>query len=224
MRKNRTIKPGPIIPKDGHIQGYAIIVDLNQFTSMVSKAEETGDAIAQFTRDALSGAIFEIEAEGGEVVAFMGDALLGFMPEGDGVALACFGIAKDLDRQCEYISNAQEGNDYTWPFAPGGPSLKISVEYGMMDVSTIDSRLLGEHRLLIGSPINYAARISKAGKGNRCIIGPAAAKKAFSSYTLDGPRKIKGKPREPDYECYLLDLGDIWIDGPRKPRKETYWG
>jgi class 3 adenylate cyclase len=224
MRRNRVIKLGPNIPKDGHVQGYAIIVDLNQFNSMVSKAEETGDLIAQFTRDALSGAIFEIEAEGGEVVAFMGDAVLGFMPDGEGVALACFGIAKDLDRQCEYISNAQDGKDYIGPFAPGGPSLKISIEYGMMDVSTIASRLLGEHRLLIGSPINYAARISKAGIGNRCIIGPAAAEKAFKQYSLDGPHQIAGKPGEPDYEYYIFDLADIWIDGPREPEKETYLG
>lgn len=224
MRKNRIIKPGPSIPKDGHVRGYAMIVDLNQFSSMVTKAEETGDLIAQFTRDALSGAILEIEAEGGEVVAFMGDAVLGFFPEGEAVALACFGIAKDLALQCEYISNAQEGKDHIWPFALGGPSLKIGIEYGMMDVSTIDSRLLGEHRLLIGSPINYAARISKAGEGNRFIIGPVAAKKAFGSYTLDGPHQIAGKPDEPGYEYYLFDLGDIWIDGPRKPGKETYWG
>jgi class 3 adenylate cyclase len=224
MRRNRKIKPGPNIPKDGHIHAFAVIVDLNQFTAMVNKAEETGDLIAQFTRDALSGAIFEIEAEGGEVVAFMGDAVLGIIPDGASAVRACFGIAKDVDEQCEYISNAQEGNDYTWPFAPGGPSIKIAIEYGMMDISTIDSRLLGEHRLLIGSPINYAARISKAGEGNRCIIGPVAAKKEFSSYTLDGPHSIKGKPGEQEYEYYLFDLGDIWIDGPRAPGKETYWG
>jgi class 3 adenylate cyclase len=224
MRRNREIKPGPDIPRLGHVEGYAIIVDLNQFSSMVSKAEETADAVAQFTRDALAGAIFEIEAQGGEAVAFMGDAVLGFMPPGEGVALACFGIAKDLDEQCEYISSAQEGDKCAWPFAPGGPSLKISIEYGMMDVSTIDSRLLGEHRLLIGSPINYAARISKAGVGNRCIIGPMAVERAFKQYTLDGPHQIAGKPGEPDYEYYLFDLGDIWIDGPRESGKETFWG
>lgn len=224
MRRNREIKPGPDIPKIGHIEGYAIIVDLNQFSGMVSKAEETCDAVAQFTRDALAGAIFEIEAQGGEVVAFMGDAVLAFMPAGEGVALACFGIAKDLDEQCEWVSGAQEGDKYAWPFAPGGPSLKISIEYGMMDVSTIESRLLGEHRLLIGSPINYAARISKAGIGNRCIIGPNAAELAFKQYTLDGPHRIAGKPGELEYEYYLFDLGDIWIDGPREHGKETYWG
>lgn len=223
MRKNREIKPGPRIPKNKHVQGYAIIVDLNQFSLMVSKAEQTDGLIAQFVRDALAGAIFEVEAEGGEVVAFMGDAVLGLMPEGDGVVKACFGIAKDLDEQCEYISGAQQVDSYAWPFVPGGPSLKISVEYGRMDVSTIQSRMLGEHRLLIGSPINYAARISKAGLGNRCIVGPAAAEKAFNQYSLDGPHTIEGKAGEPKYEYFLFDLGDIWIDGPRQPGKETYW-
>jgi hypothetical protein len=93
-----------------------------------------------------------------------------------------------------------------------------------MDVSTIDSRLLGEHRLLIGNPINYAARIAKAGEGNRCIIGPAAAKREFANYQLTGPVEVSGKPGELPYECYFLDLSDIWIEGPRDPGKETFWG
>jgi class 3 adenylate cyclase len=224
MRRKREAKPGPEIPEDGHIKGYAMIVDMNQFTTLVSKAGETGDLIAQFTRDVLAGAISEIEDQGGEVVAFMGDAVLGFFPEGEGVVSACFGIAKDLDGQCEYMSNAQDGNDYTWPFAPGGPSLSIAVEYGSMDISTIWSRLLGEHRLLIGTPINYAARISEAGEGNRCVIGAVAAKKAFSDYRLDGPHFIPGKKGEPDYEYHLFGLGDIWIEGKREEGRETYWG
>jgi hypothetical protein len=45
----------------------------------------------------------------------------------------------------------------------------------------------------------------------------------FSNYTLYGPYRIKGKGGEPEYECYELDLGDIWVEGPRKPGDETYW-
>jgi len=224
MKRNREIKPGPNVPHSGRIEGYAIIVDLNQFTPMVTEAEKTGDSIAQFVRDALTEAIVEIEAEGGEVVAFVGDAVLGFIPPGEGVTLACFGIVKQIDRLCNYISDAQSDCEHMWAFAPGGPSIKIAIEFGSMDVSTIGSRFLGEHRLLIGSPINYAARISNAGVGNRCIIGPTAAGKAFHQYPLDGPHTIEGKPGEPDYRYYLFDLGDIWIDGPREPGKETYWG
>ena len=222
--KERIVKPGLPIPQIGHIEAFAMIVDLNGFTPMVEKAECANDSIAQFTRDALAGAIFEIEAEGGEVVGFMGDAILGILPDGDSAAKACFGIAKDTDRLCEWISNCQAECKGGWEYAPGGPSLKISVEYGWMDVSTIDCRLLGEHRLLIGNPINYAARICEAGVGNRCIIGPAAAKLGFSQYTLDGPHTVPGKPGELDYPYYFFDLGHIWIDGPREPGKETFWG
>lgn len=169
-----------MLPKLGHINAFAMIVDLNQFTLMVRKAEETGDQIAQFTRDALAGAIFEIEAQGGEVVGFMGDAVLGVIPDGDAAVKACFGIAHDLDDLCEYISNEQSGAPDSWGFALGGPSMKIAVEYGWLDISTIESRLLGEQRLFVGSPINYAARIGKAGEGNRCLIGPVAASMEFS--------------------------------------------
>jgi class 3 adenylate cyclase len=222
--KKLTKKPGLPIPTNGHIEAFAMIVDLNGFTRMVSAAESVGDIIAQFTRDILDGAIREIETEGGEVVGFMGDAILGILPDGGSTVRSCFGIAKGLDRTCEYISTNQARCKHLWAFAPGGPSLKISIEYGRMDVSTIGSRLLGAHRLLIGSPINYAARIGKAGKGNRCIIGPAAAKKGFSQYTLDGPHKVDGKRGEPKYEHYFFSMDDIWIEGPRKPGQETYWG
>jgi class 3 adenylate cyclase len=206
MKEKREIKTGLNIPQDGNINAFAIIVDLNQFTSMVREAEKIGELIAQFTRDALYGAIKEIEAEGGEVVAFMGDAILGIIPDGDSAVRACFGIAKDINDQCEYISVGQTGNKDDWAFAfvPGGPSIKIAIEYGTLDISTIHSRFLGERHLLIGSPINYAARISTAGEGNRCIVGLVAAKKEFSSYKLEGPYFTKGKRGEPDYEFFFF--------------------
>jgi class 3 adenylate cyclase len=224
MRKTRDRKPGPDIPKDGHIEGFAIIVDLNQFTTMVSRAENAGAPIAQFIRDSLAGAIFEIEAGGGEVVAFMGDAILGIVTDGESAVRACFGIAKDLDRMCEYICSAQFHDEHAWSFAAGGPSIKISIEYGSMDVSTISSRFLGEHRLLIGSPINYAARIGAAGEGNRCVIGPAAAKMQFGAYHLDGPHSVKGKGGEPPYQYYRFPMDAVWSEGPREVGKDTYWG
>lgn len=224
MPRKREIKPSPNIPKDGRTKGFAVIVDLNQFTAMVSKAEAEGNLIAQFIRDALTGAIFEIEAEGGEVIAFMGDAVLGIIPDGESTVRVCFGIAKDLDRQCEYISGVQSESKDIWAFAPSGPSIKIAVEYGALDITTIKSRFLGEHRLFIGSPINYAARISAAGVGNRCVIGPVAAGLEFGQYELDGPYSITGKPGEPNYEYYFFAMSNVWIEGPRESGKETYWG
>lgn len=222
MKKKRIIKPGPDLPKTGHIDAFAIIVDLNQFTLMVSEAQ--GEPIAQFISDTLDGSIQEIEAEGGEVVGFMGDAVLGIVLDGESAVTTCFGIAKDLDRKCEYISNSQDGSGDIWSFCPGGPSLKIAIEYGRIEISTIYSRLLGDQRLFIGNPINYAARISKAGKGNRCIIGPRAAQREFAAYNLVGPYKMEGKPGEPVYEYSFLNMNDLWIEGPRIPGKDTYWG
>jgi class 3 adenylate cyclase len=129
--------------------------------------------------------------------------------------------ARDLDRQCEYICN---DNDM-WPFAPGGPSLKIAVEYGSLDISSIMSSFLGIQRLFIGNAINYASRISSASKGNRCLVGPAAAERILlEGYSLDGPYLVKGKAREKHYTYYHFDLGDLWIEGERKIGKDTYWG
>lgn len=217
-------KSGMVLPKLGHVDAYAMIVDLNHYTNMVRSAEQVGDVIAQFTRDALSGAADAVEKHGGEVVGFMGDAFLGILPDDESTMYTCFSIAKDVDGQCEYISDAQADSDDLWAFAPGGPSLKIAIEYGTLDISTIYSRLLGEQRLFAGNAINHANRILAAGKGNRCNVGPVAAKRAFSSYSLDGPHYIRGKQGEPKYEYYFFSMGDIWIEGPRRKGKDTYWG
>jgi class 3 adenylate cyclase len=216
-------KTGMPLPTSGHADGFAMIVDINGFVGMVATAESTGGIIAQFTRDVLAGAIESIESVGGEVVGFMGDAILGIIPTGKAAVDACYFIAKDVDGQCEWISKAQKRISTDWEFSPGGPSVKIAVEYGRFDVSTIRSRLLGEHRLFIGSAINYAARISRAGVGNRCLVGPQAAGMEFSTYPLKGPHEIAGKPGEENYSYYFLSMDETWIEGPRKPGKETYW-
>jgi len=208
------------IPADRDFDAFVMIVDINHFTTMVTEAQ--GNMIADFVRDILVGAIKSIEDQDGEVVAHMGDAILGVLPNGENAAYACFSIAKDLDLVCEYISGEQPG---VWDFAPGGPSLKIAVEYGNIDVAAISSKFMGAQRLLIGDAINYASRILSPGKGNRCHIGPVAATmNPFSGYALEGPLKTKGKKGEPEYTYYQLDLGNIWAEGPRKKGKETFWG
>lgn len=212
------------IPKIGRLNAFAFYVDVNGFSGMVREAEESGDIIAQFTRDCLSGSISMIEGCGGEVVGFMGDAIYGVIADGKKAVEACFGIAKDLDSMCEYISGHQGVENNSWEFCKGGPSLKIGIEYGALDVSTIYSNFLGEHPLLIGSAINYAARITKAGVGNRCLVGPVAAGMEFSSYGLIGPHKIKGKRGEGEYEYFQFPMDDVWIEGPRRKSRETFWG
>ena len=199
---------------------FAIIVDINSFTSMVTASE--GFLIAQFTRDVLAGAINAIQEEHGEVIGFMGDAILGLVPTAETAFRSCVGIAKDLDQQCAYISNQQNLIEQDWGFAPGGPSLKIGIEYGELDVSSIQSRCLGERKLVVGNAINYAARIIAPGKGNRCHIGPRAVANGVDAYPLSRVCRTRGKPGEGTYVYYKLDLGDVWIEGKRKKGVATY--
>ncbi len=225
-KKAREKKPGMPIPLLGEIDAFAMIVDMNGFTAMVREARRQ-DSIAQFVRDCLSLAIGFVEEEGGEVVSFMGDAFLGVLPDAKSAILASFAIAHGLDEQCEWITNIQQESQDAWACAPGGPSIKIAIEFGRLDVSTIYSRLLGEQRLLIGDAINYAARISKAPlQGNRCLVGPNAAKTEFSEYGLTGPHRLSAdsKPGEPNYEYYIFKMSDVWIEGARKAGDTTYWG
>ena len=201
-----------------------MIVDINGFTSMVAKANQT-NIIAQFVRDALSGSIQIVERYDGSVVSFMGDAFLAVLDNPDSVFSSCVGIARDIDRQCEYISGHQVDYPFDWHYAKGGVSMKISIEYGWIDISTIYSELLGEQRLLIGPAINYASRISTGGEGNRCLVGPEAFNKGgLGEYTNSGPYSVNGKNNEGNYSYWELDLGDIWREGRIESGDETYWG
>ena len=182
-------------------------------------ANPESNPMAQFIRDVLYGSIQAIEKNGGDVVGFMGDALLAIITDAENVANACASIAKDIDKQCEYLSN----NSDAFPFAPKGVSVKIGIEYGYIDVSEISSSFLGVQKLFIGEAINYAARITAAReKGNRCLVGPKAFEMGLKNYCYDeGYGEVKGKPKEGKYIYYRMKLGDIWIQGKSK---ETYWG
>ena len=213
------------LPKIGMIEAFALIVDINMFTPMVSKASYSNDSIAQFVRDILSGGVGMVEKYGGSVVSFMGDAFLAVLDDPEYVFMTCAGIAKDVDRTCEYISTHQADCPGAWNFAKGGPGLKIAIEYGWIDISTTYSNFLGEQRLLIGHCINYANRISHAGIGNRCLVGPNAINHhGMNSWSNRGPYTVKGKPGEGDYIYWELELGDVWIAGEIESCDETYWG
>jgi class 3 adenylate cyclase len=199
------------IPRSGAISAFAMIVDINGFTGMVENAE--GDDIAQYTRDVLVGAIEAVENNGGEVVGLMGDAFYALLSDADEVFKCCVGIAKDLDRQCEYISECQSETPELFSFSPGGPGLKIGIEYGLLDISPIHSNYLKAQNLFIGNAVNYASRITAAGKGNRCLIGPKAAKQGLNQYSHRGPFTVKGKAGEKRYTYFELDLDDIWWTG-----------
>jgi class 3 adenylate cyclase len=210
------------IPASGRFDAVAVFVDINGFTTMVSAG--AGDMVAQFTSDVLAGAVKGVEDSGGEVVAFIGDALLGILPDAHSAVSACARIAKDCDRQCEWISDTQRESPHIWSFAPGGPGLKIAFEWGSIESARIGSRKLGIQSLLIGEPINYASRISGAGEGNRCVCGPAAANllKAAGYDRLKGPEVHHAKGVS--YPYFELDLGDFWLTGKRVSGEDSYLG
>lgn len=154
----------------------------------------------------------------------MGDAFLAVIDDVDALFKASVGIANGLNKHCEYISHVQSENPSAWEACPGGASLKIAIEYGWLDISTIHSSFLGEQRL-IGPAINYAARISAGGVGNRCLLGPTAAKMVSDVFQgVHGPYEVRGKTGESDYTYYELDLSDLWLEGKREPGEESYWG
>lgn len=196
------------ISNNKSIDVFAMIVDINSYAKIVLKSD--GHLIAQFIRDILIGGVNAIQKCGGEVAGFMGDAFFAILSDPDEVFRCCALIAKDVNNICEFISS----NSEAFPYSPTGISLKIGIEYGSLDVSTISSNFLGEQKLFTGEAINYAARITAAGKGNRCLIGKNAYEKGLSKYipSGSGPYKVKGKPGEPIYQYYKLDLGDIWIE------------
>jgi len=215
---------GMKLPEIGTIEAFAMIIDVNGFSPMVS-ASQPSDCVAQFVRDVLSGGISIVQKNGGSVVSFMGDAFLAILDNPDSVYMSCAGIAKDLDRLCENISEHQKEYPNDWHYAKGGAGLKIAIEYGWIDISTISSNLIGQQRLLIGPPINYASRISSAGIGNRCIVGPEAMNShGMNQWRFNGPYSIKGKDGERDYIYWQLYLGDIWREGKIGAYEETYWG
>ena len=207
-----------VIQDSNGIEVFAMIVDVNGYTKMVANPD--ANLIAQFTRDVLYGGINSVQQCGGEVVGFMGDAFLAILDDTEKVFQCCASIAKDIDKQCEYISS----NSDAFPFAPKGPSLKIGIEYGYLDISTISSNFLGVQKLFAGEAINYAARIMQAESGNRCLFGPKAYELGLKDY-LRGDDKdyyeINGKTGEQIYRYYKMNLGDIWIEGDSD---ESYWG
>ena len=210
------------IPYEGSLNAFAMIVDINGFTRMVMRAQ--GRGVALYVHDVLTSGVRAVESQRGHVVGFMGDAFLALLSTADEVFSACVTIAKSIDRQCQYIAGRRQRDHDLWHYSPGGPSLKIAIEYGSIDVTRIGSASIGDQPLLIGAPINYASRIARAGEGNRCLFGPAAAAAGLSKWGHEGPETLVGKGGEPPYTYYHLSMRDIWQEGERVEGEQTFQG
>lgn len=208
------------------LSAFAIIVDINNFVKMVTNATQgatQGKYVAQFTRDTLSHSIRAIEKHGGEVMAVMGDGVFGIVPRGNDICAVCEEIAVTVNRECRNISEHQLNSPEDWDYAPGGLSLKISIEFGWMSVTTICSHQLGSQRLIIGPAVNYASRIGQAGVGNRCLLGPVAADMPeFTSRRLRDPVEVAGKSEGGGYFCYELCMDELWLAGDHHKEHVSY--
>ena len=192
------------------LEAFAMIVDINGFTPLVSNYQ--GDSIAQFTTDLLVGGIRIVEEHGGHVVGLMGDAFYALLLDARSVFECCIGIAVDVNKQCEYFDHVH--SELKSCQYPKGVGVKIGVEHGWLDVADIKTNDLGPQRLFVGEAVIYAHRICSAGKGNRCLLGPTAAQMIKEECDLlKGPYRIKGKEGEPLYSYYRMDLSDVWLEG-----------
>jgi class 3 adenylate cyclase len=187
----------------------ALIVDINGSEKLIDAGQD--GLTGQFFRDVLEGGIHAVEKCNGSVISFTGDGFVAVLPTEIDAAQACWEIARDFRKSMEYLEACRKDNPYAWPLLDVGLGLKIAIERGHLEVSSISSTFLGVQPYLVGPPTVYASRISAFGNGNRCVIGPQAA--ANWPYAgLEGPFEGHVKHKGLNYKYYFYDLDDLWID------------
>lgn len=197
------------IEKQHYIEGVAIVVDINRSEKLIGVGAD--GLTAQFFRDLLCGGISAVDENGGSVIAYTGDGFQAILPDEDAAAHAAWGIARDFRKTMEYLESTKEGKSWVWPQLDVGFGMKMAIERGVLEVSTISSEFFGDLPFLVGHPTVYASRLLAFGKGNRCLVGPLAAARWKYAY-LEGPFTGKGKHRGHTYEYFLYDLDDLWSD------------
>jgi class 3 adenylate cyclase len=202
------LDPGTI-DKLHSISCVVLIVDINGSEKLIEAGED--GLTGQFFRDILVGGIHAVEGCNGSVISFTGDGFVAVLPTEADAAEACWRIAKDFRKIREYLEDCRRDNPYAWPLSDVGLGLKIAIERGHLEVSSISSTFLGVQPYLVGPPTVYASRISAFGKGDRCVIGPKAA--ANWPYAgLEGPFEGHIKHKGLNYQYYFYDLDDVWVD------------
>lgn len=185
----------------------ALIVDINGSKHLFRSFG--ANLVGQFVRDILIGSIGAIEQANGSIISFTGDGLIAVLPDEDAAAIACYGIAHDFRKTNDYLD--ANNRMKTWPFLHDDFGLKIALERGPLEVHTVGSEFLGAQPFIVGEPVIYANRLLSYGKGNRCLIGPRSAVN-WKYGELSGPFTEPGKHKDLQYEYYLFDLEDFWID------------
>ena len=187
----------------------AFVVDINGSEKLIDAGEDR--LTGQFFRDLLAGGIRSVEECNGSVISFTGDGFIAVLPTETDAAHACWGVARDLRKTREYLRDCRVDFPQAWPQLDVGVGLKVAIERGELEVSSISSAFLGVQPFLIGPPTVYASRISAFGEGDRCVIGPnAAANWPYAGLT--GPFEDEVKHKGTKYQYYFYDLDDLWVD------------
>ena len=195
------------IHKQHHLDCVALVVDINGSEKLIRAGADALTGL--FFRDLLSGGIEAVEEGNGSVISFTGDGFQAVLPTEKDVAHACWHIAKDLRRIREYLSGTCDDGSPAWPQMEIEVGLKIAIEWGVLEISTITSTFLGQQPFLVGEPTVYASRMLAFGEGDRCLVGPKAAAN-WEYGGLDGPYEGKGKHKGLTYAYYFYDLDDLW--------------
>ncbi|TDE16353.1 hypothetical protein E0F88_08885 [Dyadobacter psychrotolerans] len=203
-----------LINNEEPFKAFALLADINSYTKIVAVSEAQNNRVAKYISDILIGGVMAVEKNNGLVVGFAGDQFLALFKTVEEVYMSVHALAKDLDEICEYIA----GTD-SFIHVDNGIKIKVAIEFGQIDLTSISTKFLGTQKLFAGSTINYASRILNAGEGNRCNVGPSAYKKGLSQY-IDSDRRIFEAKDKIPYEYYNLDFDGVW----RNDHMESYWG
>lgn len=195
------------VPERGYFAAFSMLVDINGFTALVAN-NKLDIGIGTFVRDVFSGAITAVEQNNGAVIGINGDALFAVLLTPEDVFESCRRIAKDITAMADYLSGTEfEEGILTLP------TMKIGIEYGWLDASSISTDAMGTIPFCIGPATNYASRILQPGKGNRCHVGPKAMAAGMSEYIgEDMEQSTSGKPGEGRLSYWRLDMGDAWAE------------
>lgn len=125
-------------------------VDINGSEKLIDAGED--GLTGQFFKDLLNGGIQAVERRNGSVINFTGDGFIAVLLTETDAAHACWEIARDLRKTREYLKDCLTDCPESWPQLDIGVGLKIAIEGGQLEVSSISSAFLGVQPFLVVPP------------------------------------------------------------------------
>lgn len=205
----RGTKMSLTVPEQGHFAAFSMLIDINSFTALVAN-HQLDIGISTFVRDVFAGAITAVERNNGAVIGINGDALFAVLLTHEDVFKSCVEIARDISEMANYLSGTEFEKSIS-----SLPTMKIGIEHGWLDASSISTDAMGKIPFCIGPATNYASRILQPGHGNRCHVGPKAMAAGMAAYVDEDLENLTaGKPGEGLLSYWRLSMADVWVESP----------